>query len=129
MDGAGSTQVNHDTDRKIIYRLVIELNYTVPNFKTLHIIQSQVGGRVYPYDDSVLRVVDSRPSFLRIIRFSDIYPPLTTRLRTQLSSALPRSNDGVPSLPPARSTKYSSFACIPSSFACIPFDHISYFPE
>jgi hypothetical protein len=39
-------------------------------------------------DAFVLWVVDSRQSFLRIIRIFDIYPPQTSRLRAQLRFAL-----------------------------------------
>ncbi len=82
----------------------------------LNLIQSHVGGRVrtswnqkpfsavgqahkglpldgsafniIPTDAFVLWVVDSRQSFRRILRFFDVYPPQTTRLRAQLRFAL-----------------------------------------
>lgn len=99
MDGDGSLQVNHWRKKCLQYRLVIKLKNDSDNVKMLSLVQTHIGGRVRiiksringtsPADDAfVLWVVDSRQSFLRIIRIFEIYPPQTSRLRAQLRFAL-----------------------------------------
>lgn len=89
MDGDGSIQVNHWRKKSLQYRLVIKLKNCPENFNMLTLIQKHIGGRVRKTtgkqaDAFVLWVVDSRVSVLRIIRILQIYPPQTTRLRSQL---------------------------------------------
>lgn len=97
MDGDGSLQVNHWRKKYLQYRLVIKLKHDSDNVKMLNLVQTHIGGRVRTIksringtstDAFVLWVVDSRQSFLRIIRIFEIYPPQTSRLRAQLRFAL-----------------------------------------
>ena len=79
------------------YRLVLKLNYCAANLSALNLVQTHIGGRVCVcnkhthngtfHADFVLWVVDSRKSFLQVIRIFEIYPPQTSRLSAQLRFA------------------------------------------
>jgi hypothetical protein len=97
MDGVGSIQVNHWRKKSLQFRLVIKFKFHPANFFMLHLIHTHIGGRVriikssinFPTQDGfVIWVVDSRQSFVRILRIFEKYPPQTSRLRAQLRFAL-----------------------------------------
>lgn len=87
MDGDGSIQVNHWRKKSLQYRLVIKLKNCPENLKMLSIIQKDIGGsvRIVDSDKFVIWVVNSKKEIISIIKIFEIYPPLTTRLTSQLN--------------------------------------------
>lgn len=87
MDGDGSIQVNHWRRRCLQFRLVIKLKHTPYNVFMLKQIAFVLGGTVRPTSGSskILWVVDSREAILEILEVFKQYPPLTIRVRCQLS--------------------------------------------
>lgn len=90
MDGDGSIQVNHWRKKILQFRLVIQLSNTPQNLAMLNRIAEVIGGKASivkfkPGQKSfVIWKTDSKLVILRIIRIFEIYPPLTTRLKSQL---------------------------------------------
>lgn len=90
MDGDGSIQVNHWRKKCLQYRLVIKLRNCNENVSMLNLISIYIGGKVkiLPNKDFVLWVVDSKKSILKIILIFNKFPPLTSRLKSQLNFML-----------------------------------------
>jgi LAGLIDADG endonuclease len=90
MDGDGSIQVNHWRFKYLQYRLVIKLNYYPENVAMLNLIAHHIGGTVNTIDKNnfVIWVVNDRKHIRKIIKIFSSYPPLTTRLRSQLAFML-----------------------------------------
>ena len=72
--------------KSLQFRLIIKLQLSPENIKMLTLIQSHIGGRVKTTKDQfIIWVVDSRKSIIKIIRIFETYPPLTSRLISQLN--------------------------------------------
>ena len=86
MDGEGSIQVNHWRKKCLQYRLVIKLRNCDENVSMLKLISKDIGGyvKILNKEDFVIWVVNSKKSILKIIKIFNKYPPLTTRLNSQL---------------------------------------------
>nr|YP_010714069.1 LAGLIDADG homing endonuclease [Fuscoporia gilva]WDD39632.1 LAGLIDADG homing endonuclease [Fuscoporia gilva] len=90
MDGDGSIQVNHWRYKILQYRLVIKLKNCPENIAMLNLIKQYIGGNIklVQKDKFVIWVVNDKKQIRRIIRIFDKYPPLTLRLRSQLTFML-----------------------------------------
>ena len=90
MDGDGSIQVNHWRKKSLQYRLVIKLKNCPENFEMLNLIAYYIGGNVRfaKKDKFVIWVVNNKKHIRKIIKIFKIYPPLTSRLRSQLAFLL-----------------------------------------
>jgi|HubBroStandDraft_5_1064220.scaffolds.fasta_scaffold16245_1 hypothetical protein len=90
MDGDGSIQVNHWRKKYLQYRLVIKLKNLPENISMLNLISNNIGGqvRIVQKNQFVIWIVNSKNSIIKIIKIFTIYPPLTSRLRSQLSFML-----------------------------------------
>ena len=90
MDGDGSIQVNHWRKKSLQFRLVIKLKYCVENVLMLNMIKLNIGGKVRIIEDNkfVIWVVDDSKKISNIIQIFKAYPPLTSRLRSQLAFML-----------------------------------------
>jgi hypothetical protein len=84
MDGDGSIQVNQWFNTYLQYRLVIKLKYTESNFSMLTLIAKNIGGNVKMSGSFVLWFENDKMKILEIIKIFDTYPPLTTRVMSQL---------------------------------------------
>jgi hypothetical protein len=90
MDGNGSIQVNHRKYKKLQYRLVIKLNYCPENLSMLELIAYHIGGnrKIIGNNKFIIWEVINRKQILKILQIFKKYPPLTTRLRAQLTFML-----------------------------------------
>jgi hypothetical protein len=90
MDGDGSIQVNHWRYKNLQYRLVIKLKYCTENLRMLNFIATHIGGfvRTIKNNQFIIWVVNDRKLILKIINIFISYPPLTSRLRAQLTFML-----------------------------------------
>lgn len=90
MDGAGSVQVNHWRYKSLQYRLVIKLKNCPENLSMLNLIALHIGGsvRLVEKDKFVVWVVNNKKHICKIIKIFETYPPLTSRLSSQLSFML-----------------------------------------
>jgi hypothetical protein len=87
MDGDGSIQVNHWRKSSLQFRMVIKLKNLPANSKMLMQISSVIGGwvRIESSGDFVLWVTDSKSHIYSLLSIFNQFPPLTTRLKCQLS--------------------------------------------
>ena len=87
MDGDGSIQVNHRRERSLQFRMVIKLSNVPSNYRMLTQINSLVGGkvRVEASGKIVVWVADSKDCIVSLLAIFEKFPPLTTRLKGQLS--------------------------------------------
>lgn len=87
MDGDGSIQINHWRMRNLQFRMVIKLATLPANVRMLNQIAAVVGGKVSIQRDGefVRWVVDDKRVIFNIVKIFDAYPPLTMRLKCQLS--------------------------------------------
>ena len=85
MDGDGSIQVNHWRKLSLQYRLIIKLKKTISNINMLNSISSVIGGNVREVGDFVIWVENFKRKILLILKIFNKYPPLTKRLKSQLS--------------------------------------------
>ena len=90
MDGDGSIQVNHWRYKTLQYRLVIKLKYCSENIKMLNLIKTYIGGNVKVIGNNkfIIWVENDRKQINKIIKIFKNYPPLTSRLRSQLKFLL-----------------------------------------
>lgn len=90
MDGDGSIQVNHWRYKILQYRLVIKLKNCPENLSMLNLIAFDIGGSVKLVEKNkfVIWVVNNKKYIREIIKIFDTYPPLTSRLRSQLAFML-----------------------------------------
>ena len=90
MDGDASIQVNHCRYKNLQYRLVIKLKYCSENISMLNLIASHIGGnvRIIGSNKFIIWVVNNKNHIYKIIQIFIKYPPLTYRLRAQLSFML-----------------------------------------
>jgi hypothetical protein len=87
MDGDGSIQVNHWRYKNLQYRLIIKLKYCNENLSMLNLIVFNIGGkiRIIGKNKFVIWVVDNRKQIQEIIKIFIKYPPITSRLKAQLT--------------------------------------------
>ena len=90
MDGNGSIQVNHWRNKNLQYRLVIKLKYCPENIKMLNLIKTSIGGEVKVIGNNkfIIWVENRRKQINQIIKILKYYPPLSSRLRSQLKFIL-----------------------------------------
>jgi hypothetical protein len=90
MDGYGSIQVNHWRYKNLQYRLIIKLKYSTENLRMLNLIAIHIGGyvRIIKNNNFIIWVVNDKKLILKIINIFISYPPLTSRLRAQLTFML-----------------------------------------
>ena len=90
MDGDGSIQVNHLRYKKLQYRLVIKLKYCSENLSMLKLIVSHIGGKIKIIGNNkfIIWDVNNKKQIKKILKIFHKYPPLTTRIRAQLTFML-----------------------------------------
>lgn len=90
MDGDGSIQVNHWRYKNLNYRLVIKLKYCYENISMLNLFAYHIGGKIKIKGNNrfVIWDVINRKQIQKILKIFNKYPPLTTRLRAQLTFML-----------------------------------------
>ncbi len=89
MDGKGSIQVNRGGilgKKSLLYRFIIKLSNSSSNYDMLIKIAKVIKGTVIIVNNKkdVIWVVDKKETILNLINIFDTYPPLTSRLVSQL---------------------------------------------
>lgn len=86
MDGDGSIQVNHWKYKYLQYRFIIKLKYSIENINMLNLIKNIIGGRInFNKNKFIIWVVDSKIHIIKILYILNCYPPLTSRLQSQIN--------------------------------------------
>lgn len=90
MDGDGNIQVNHFKYKNLKYRLVIKLKYCSENIYMLNLIACHIGGKLKIIGKNKFIVWDviNKKQIKEILKIYEQYPPLTTRIRSQLKFML-----------------------------------------
>ena len=83
LDGSGSIQINHFRYKSLVFRIVINLNYTELNHLMLKSIKKRIGGRIIINNLKLLWVVDDLKSIKSIINILNLYPPMTNNILSQ----------------------------------------------
>lgn len=86
MDGDGSIQVNQWRMKSLRFRLVIKLKYTEHNRIMLIAIAKRIQGtvRIVNKNKQVIWVMDDKQMIRQTLKIFTVYPPLTSRLTSQL---------------------------------------------
>jgi|SRR5208282_4349752 len=86
MDGNGNIQVNHLNSKSLQYRLVIKLSNSEYNYNILLKIAKNIGGVVIIVKNKqeVLWLENKKETIIDIINIFTKFPPLTSRLISQL---------------------------------------------
>jgi len=86
MDGKGNIQINKKK-KKLLFRLIIKLNYTKANFDMLIIIAKVISGtvKIINQKKEVIWVLDEKKIIVKLLDIFHTYPPLTSRLQCQVS--------------------------------------------
>ena len=86
MDGDGSIQVNHWRKKNLQYRFIIKLRFCPENLNMLRIIGNTIGGSVRIIkNEDVIWLTNSKVAAENMLQIFYLYPPLTSRLRAQIS--------------------------------------------
>jgi hypothetical protein len=88
MDGNGNIQINHWRLKNLQYRLIIKLKNNNDNVKMLKLIVKFIGGFVKVTEKNVIWLVNNKKNIFKIIKIFKSYPPLTSRLNSQLKFLL-----------------------------------------
>nr|YP_009733063.1 intron-encoded endonuclease aI3-2 [Jaagichlorella roystonensis]QHU78359.1 intron-encoded endonuclease aI3-2 [Jaagichlorella roystonensis] len=84
IDSAGSIQCNHWRKKSLQYRIVIDMH--IDNLSMLKIIENHLGGSVRcSKNNSCVWVVDHQRQIWELFKIFDRYPPLTTRVQSQIA--------------------------------------------
>lgn len=130
MDGNGSIQVNHWRKKSLQYRLIIKLNNIESNFIMLIKIAKVIGGsvRIVKKNKDVIWVVDKKESIINILNIFETYPPLTSRLKCQLTFLKTcLANSSIDIYLKNRNKKYSNQMSIINSYSKNYFRIPTYF--
>jgi hypothetical protein len=90
MDGNGNIQINHWKYKNLQYRLIIKLKYCIENLIMLNLIKTHIGGNVRIIENNkfVIWVINEKKLIQNLVNIFNSYPPLTSRLRAQLTFML-----------------------------------------
>lgn len=113
MDGDGSIQVNHWRYKYLQFRLVIKLKNCQENLEMLNIISNSIGGfvRITEKNQSIIWVVNNKKTINILIENFKKYPPLTQRLKAQLTFLIECLNhNNVEIYMKTRDFKYQNFS-------------------
>lgn len=130
MDGYGNIQVNCSNKKSLLYRLVIKLSNDKFNYEMLIKIAKVLGGTVRIIKkDLVIWEVKNKNIIINIIKTFDKYPPLTSRLQSQLNFLkICLLDNSINLYFTKRRLKNNNRLNIIKSFKCNGFITPSYFP-
>lgn len=132
MDGNGNIQVNCFKKKHLQYRLVIKLSNDKFNCEMLRNIAKVIGGTVRilkKEKNAVIWVLDNKNIIFNIIKTFERYPPLTSRLQSQLNLLyVCLLDDSIELYFRERRLKYNNRLNIIKYFKCNGFITPSYFP-